>query len=1436
TTISATTTALETNNWTFEFKDVPKYKNGVLIDYTVKEEPVTGYTGTYVKTDPASAEDPYPFWAITNTHIPEVITLSGEKIWDDAKDQDGLRPDYIVVNLNSDKATGVIDSVKADISTLWKYEFKNLPKYSNGLEIKYTITEDPITNYTTLIDGTTITNTHIPETTTFRVTKIWEDKDNQDGYRPKSIIVNLFSSIAKGIVSTIEITEDMKWTYVFTNLPKYSDGKLIYYSVAEHSVDNYTGTVDGNVITNTHTPDETSVTVVKDWEDGDNQDGIRPDFIEVRLESRGAYNGPIITLNKDNNWTYTWKNLPLNYFGDKINYTVDELSSYTGYTTTTESSTPGLIVIKNEHIPETINIKGAKTWNDGDNQDGIRPTSINVLLLDGNKIIINQSVTGLNGWAYSFNDLPKYRNGVEIQYSISEVQVNGYEMTKDGNNLINTHIPETVNLEGVKVWDDANNQDGIRPKTITINLHKNGSTDILQSITIDKTSGGLFEFADLPRYEAGAEITYSITEDAVSEYQTEITITTDTTKTLVTINTTIKNSYTPKTLDIPVTKVWDDNNNQDNVRPAAVTYNLYSDASPSPIKSVQVSAAENWSYTFKDYPMYSNGTLINYRVTEDPIDNYTITSIVNSDTGTTITNKHTPDVTSFVATKLWDDAHNQDGIRPSSIVVQLLADGKPVADGSVTLDVNNNWTDIWTELPLNASGSAITYTVEEIVPSGGYTVSYDYSVKNSVSITNKHTPILTSVPVTKIWDDVSNQDGVRPQSITLHLFDETGIVATATLSPADSTNNTWSYSFDTLPKFRDGKEIEYGVLEEKIQGYTTSINGLEITNTHVPEVIDIPVSKTWDDKTDQDGMRPAEIVLSLFNDVTTDRIGYITLNPDNTWMHTFTGLPKYNNGKLITYSVDEEAFENLTNGKYTKKIVGYSIINLHVPEVVEIPVTKTWDDNDNQDGKRPEFITVTLYADTIPLTTHDISLSDGWAYKFTNLPKYKNKTLINYTVSESTIPGYTTEITDYAIKNTHTPELAVIKGTKTWDDNNNQDGMRPETIKVNLLDSGNVIASQDAIAADNWSYSFEGFPKYRNGVEIVYTVTEDVVPNYETPVITGYDITNKHVPLTTEISGTKTWTDNNNQDGVRPTTITVDLMSDKSTVPVSSLTIGETESWKYDFTDLPVYENGSKIIYSVIERPIAGYSPTYTADGITNTHIPDVTSYTVRKLWDDNNNQDGIRPASIKVQLMGNTPVGDEVELNDGNKWTYTWNELPLKENGTVIKYSVQEIVPSGGYTASYDTNTPGLTTITNKHTPLVTTVDGEKTWVDNENQDGLRPASIKIYLMSDQSSVPVDSKIVSAAEQWKYSFTELPKYSNGVEIKYTIHEEPIAEYTPEYIGYNVTNTHVPGVTSYKVRKIWDDNDNQDGLRPDSIMVQLSGNEPVGAPISLNAS
>ena len=65
---------------------------------------------------------------------------------------------------------------------------------------------------------------------------------------------------------------------------------------------------------------------------------------------------------------------------------------------------------------------------------------------------------------------------------------------------------------------------------------------------------------------------------------------------------------------------------------------------------------------------------------------------------------------------------------------------------------------------------------------------------------------------------------------------------------------------------------------------------------------------------------------------------------------------------------------------------------------------------------------------------------------------------------------------------------------------------------------------------------------------------------------------------------TKSWDDNGNVDGLRPETVTVQLVRNNSTVEGKTITLSESNSWQGSVDDLPEYdEEGAKITYSVEE-------------------------------------------------------------------------------------------------------------------------------------------------------------------------------------------------------------------------------------------------------------
>ncbi|HHZ8250774.1 TPA: Cna B-type domain-containing protein, partial [Enterococcus faecalis] len=259
-------------------------------------------------------------------------------------------------------------------------------------------------------------------------------------------------------------------------------------------------------------------------------------------------------------------------------------------------------------------------------------------------------------------------------------------------------------------------------------------------------------------------------------------------------------------------------------------------------------------------------------------------------------------------------------------------------------------------------------------------------------------------------------------------------------------------------------------------------------------------------------------------------------------------------------------------------------------------------------------------------------------------------------------------------------------------------------------------------------------PKYQNGQLIKYTVAEAAVAGYET-TYDGNNIVNTHQVAKTSVSGQKTWLDNNDQDGNRPDSITLHLLANGKEVATKAVTA--KDDWKYEFNDLDEYSAGKKIVYTITEDQVNDYnSDVSDAKNIVNKYTPGKTSVTVTKAWQDADNQDGLR-TSIKVQLYANDKAyGDPVELTSDTGWTYTWNDLNQRQNHKDVKYTVKEVNTPDGYVAEVNSEDQGNLIITNTHKVAKTSVSGQKTWSDHDNQDGVRPDEITVNLLADGKKV----------------------------------------------------------------------------------------------------
>ena len=145
-------------------------------------------------------------------------------------------------------------------------------------------------------------------------------------------------------------------------------------------------------------------------------------------------------------------------------------------------------------------------------------------------------------------------------------------------------------------------------------------------------------------------------------------------------------------------------------------------------------------------------------------------------------------------------------------------------------------------------------------------------------------------------------------------------------------------------------------------------------------------------------------------------------------------------------------------------------------------------------------------------------------------------------------------------------------------------------------------------ASNEWHATFENLELHKaGGATIVYTVVEDEVPGYTTQITgsatAGYTVTNTHTIKTTSVEGKKTWADDNNRDGLRPNSITVQLKANGEDVAGKTATTTAADDWKYSFTDLPLNENGKAITYTVVETSVpTGYEASYSGMNVTITH------------------------------------------------------------------------------------------------------------------------------------------------------------------------------------------------------------------------------------------
>ncbi len=91
-------------------------------------------------------------------------------------------------------------------------------------------------------------------------------------------------------------------------------------------------------------------------------------------------------------------------------------------------------------------------------------------------------------------------------------------LAEDGNTVAFVNTFKRTAVSVTKHWDDAEDAAGKRPESITVSLEANGEAVESVTLTPDGEGNWAHTFENLPCYEAGAEIVYTVAEAAVEGY------------------------------------------------------------------------------------------------------------------------------------------------------------------------------------------------------------------------------------------------------------------------------------------------------------------------------------------------------------------------------------------------------------------------------------------------------------------------------------------------------------------------------------------------------------------------------------------------------------------------------------------------------------------------------------------------------------------------------------------------------------------------------------------------------------------------------------------------------------------------------------------------------------------------------------------------------
>jgi len=531
---------------------------------------------------------------------------------------------------------------------------------------------------------------------------------------------------------------------------------------------------------------------------------------------------------------------------------------------------------------------------------------------------------------------------------------------------------------------------------------------------------------------------------------------------------------------------WADDNNADGLRPDSVT-----------IGSVTLNAANGWTAAVDDTE--ADAPVV-------PV--YTTSKAVDANGLVTLTYTHVVNRANVVASVVWNDQNNVKGVRPSTLPIRLMENGNPYT-AQMTAGATNGWKVEWLALPTLLKGTTenAVYTVSapEVA---GYSLSIDgltatYTLETGkLSLNASVTGAPEGTDLSGLQVRVTGPDSTMPRTLTW------GQISAGPVDLGDVIPGTYlveDLNADTLVKdyVLSGSASR---VADAVQVKAGEAAALRFTYVYTPAVAVDPAN-TPDPAANQGNLRfeilgpdPRMPMTVTFSNFVNGQYEIADLVPGS-----YTVVERNAETLVDTYTLRSDSVTGMHLAVTAGGTATATLYNHYTPaptpkpdaENVDVPVIKTWNDSDNEDGNRPAQITVRLYADGVQVNSVALSAANSWRYTFTDLPRYTEAGAeIAYTVTEDPVAQYRTTIRGYSVVNDYEPNLVSASVSKRWIDDNNAAGLRPTSIAMSLSNGSEVVAVAVLNDSNGWSATINNLPATRNGEAVTYVWTEQQTIGY----------------------------------------------------------------------------------------------------------------------------------------------------------------------------------------------------------------------------------------------------------------------------------------------------------------------------------------------------